>query len=404
MTATPIPRTLALTVYGDLDVSVLDELPPGRQPIKTMKIKPTARERAYNYVRAEVGKGHQAYVVCPLVEESEKLANLKAATAVGRVELRAGELNGLRVGLVHGQMDVYERDEQMELFRQGMHDVLVSTTVIEVGVDVPNATVMLIEDADRFGLSQLHQLRGRVGRGPGASKCILLADPKGDDGKARLNVMVKTQNGFEIAEHDLQLRGPGEFYGTRQSGMPDFRLAELDQRHRSHRRRARGGAGNHRSRSDAGMAGASGVRARVTTVLGRQIESGARELRLLYPRSLSTSPIHNHWVQQSAQLPRVMEVILRSRPIGDNCTILNDTPSFRHLDVSRDVVSFPFARTAEAGVQCYQCRELKSNRPLSKPSSRPTHLGRENCLKSRRNLLARNFDNGSLFPLYATKN
>ncbi len=226
MTATPIPRTLALTVYGDLDVSVLDELPPGRQPIKTMKIKPSARERAYNYVRAEVGKGHQAYVVCPLVEESEKLANLKAATAVAE-SLRENELNGLRVGLVHGQMDIYERDEQMELFRQGMHDVLVSTTVIEVGVDVPNATVMLIEDADRFGLSQLHQLRGRVGRGPGASKCILLADPKGDDGKARLNVMVKTQNGFEIAEHDLQLRGPGEFYGTRQSGMPDFRLANL---------------------------------------------------------------------------------------------------------------------------------------------------------------------------------
>ncbi len=226
MTATPIPRTLALTVYGDLDVSVLDELPPGRQPIKTMKIKPAARERAYNYVRAEVGKGHQAYVVCPLVEESEKLANLKAATAVAE-SLREIELKGLRVGLVHGQMDIYERDEQMELFRQGMHDVLVSTTVIEVGVDVPNATIMLIEDADRFGLSQLHQLRGRVGRGPGASKCILLADPKGDDGKARLNVMVKTQNGFEIAEHDLQLRGPGEFYGTRQSGMPDFRLANL---------------------------------------------------------------------------------------------------------------------------------------------------------------------------------
>jgi ATP-dependent DNA helicase RecG len=227
MTATPIPRTLALTLYGDLDVSVIDELPPGRTPITTKSFSAKTRPKAYELVRKEVDAGHQAYVVLPLVEDSEKI-ELRSASAeferLGREELR-----GLKLGLVHGRMSPEERTEAMEQFRRGETQVLVATTVIEVGVDVPNASVMLIEHAERFGLSQLHQLRGRVGRGAAKSHCLLVHE----DGNAspvarqRLEVMVKTNDGFKLAEADLELRGPGEFLGTRQSGMPDLVVADL---------------------------------------------------------------------------------------------------------------------------------------------------------------------------------
>jgi ATP-dependent DNA helicase RecG len=226
MTATPIPQTLALTAYGDLDISVLDELPPGRQQIKTVHLLPAHREKAYGQIRAEVKKGRQAYVVCPLVATSAKMGELKAVTALAG-ELRLTLLEGLRIGVVHGQQSSQERESEMEMFRAGMYDVLVSTTVIEVGVDVPNASFMLIEDADRFGLSQLHQLRGRVGRGAHKSFCALIADPQTDDGRARMKAMVRTQNGFEIAEEDLALRGAGEFHGTKQSGNSGLKLANL---------------------------------------------------------------------------------------------------------------------------------------------------------------------------------
>lgn len=226
MTATPIPRTLALTVFGDLEVSTLDELPPGRTPVHTVALKPGQRDKAYRALRERVTAGQQAYVVCPLVEESEKLVQLKAATALAE-RLQAEELRGLRVGLLHGQMSLADREAVMDQFRQGLFHVLVATTVIEVGVDVPNAAVMVIEDADRFGLSQLHQLRGRVGRGAHTSVCFLLGEAKSEIARARLEVMVHTNDGFEIAQQDLQLRGPGEFYGTRQSGLPDLHIADL---------------------------------------------------------------------------------------------------------------------------------------------------------------------------------
>ena len=230
MTATPIPRTLALTLYGDLDSSVLDELPPGRTPIATKVYKDSARDKAYAVIRKELQQGRQAYVVLPLVEESEKLADLKAAT-VERDRLAVEEFPDVSIGLVHGRQSAAERNEAMERFRRGEDQILVATTVIEVGVDVPNATVMLIEHAERFGLSQLHQLRGRVGRGAAKSHCLLIIGTSGVEwgpaARERLKVMEATTDGFRIAQADLEIRGPGEFLGTRQSGMPDFAVAEL---------------------------------------------------------------------------------------------------------------------------------------------------------------------------------
>jgi ATP-dependent DNA helicase RecG len=230
MTATPIPRTAAMTVYGDLDVSVLDELPPGRTPIATKVYRDAAREKAYDVIRRELKAGRQTYVVLPLVEESEKLTDLKAATKE-RDRLAIDVFPGVPIGLVHGRQSAADRNAEMERFRRGETQILVATTVIEVGVDVPNATVMLIEHAERFGLSQLHQLRGRVGRGAARSHCLLLTGTSGAEwgpaARQRLKVMEETTDGFRIAEADLELRGPGEFLGTKQSGMPDFAVAEL---------------------------------------------------------------------------------------------------------------------------------------------------------------------------------
>ena len=226
MTATPIPRTLALTLYGDLNVSVIDEMPPGRQTIKTYWMREKEREKLYSTVRKEIQRGRQAYIVYPLVEESEKLEELKAATEMAS-HLQSEVFPDLRLGLLHGQMKSIEKQEVMTNFKDRHIDILVSTTVIEVGIDVPNATLMVIENAERFGLSQLHQLRGRVGRGEHQSRCYLVASPRGDDSFQRIQAMIRTNNGFRIAEADLNIRGPGEFFGTRQSGIPNFKIANI---------------------------------------------------------------------------------------------------------------------------------------------------------------------------------
>jgi ATP-dependent DNA helicase RecG len=226
MTATPIPRTAAMTVYGDLDMTVLDELPPGRTPITTVWARgPLEESEAWSRVRSEVTNGHQAYVVCPLIEDSEKIEARSAEEEHDR--LAAGELTGLRLGLLHGRMSAKDKEGVMAAFRRGDVDVLVSTTVIEVGVDVPNATVMVIESADRFGIAQLHQLRGRVGRGAAVSYCYLLGDPTSSDGEERLAAVERTTDGFELAEVDLELRGEGTILGTRQKGRSDLKLASL---------------------------------------------------------------------------------------------------------------------------------------------------------------------------------
>ena len=225
MTATPIPRTLALTVYGDLDLSVIDEMPPGRRPIRTHWKTVDQRGQVYDAARKLVDQGRQVYIVCPLIEESEKL-QAKAATELAE-HLKAEVFPDLNLAVLHGRMKASEKDETMRRFRDGETQVLVSTTVIEVGIDVPNACVMIVEDAERFGLAQLHQLRGRVGRGEHQSFCVLVADPRTDEGRERLEVMARSQDGFEIAEEDLRIRGPGEFYGTRQSGVPSLRIANI---------------------------------------------------------------------------------------------------------------------------------------------------------------------------------
>jgi ATP-dependent DNA helicase RecG len=223
MTATPIPRTLAMTIYGDLDVSNLDEMPPGRLPVVTTWSR-TAAE-AYGVVRDEVRKGRQAFVICPVIEESAE-SDMRSVIAEHK-ELQSLTFSDFKVGLLHGRMKSPQKDETLAAFRRGEFHVLVATSVVEVGIDVPNATVMVIRDAHRFGLAQLHQFRGRVGRGGDQAFCVLLSSAEGDETVERLHALTATEDGFRLAEEDLRLRGPGEFWGTRQSGLPALRVAQL---------------------------------------------------------------------------------------------------------------------------------------------------------------------------------